>query len=44
MASLEAREARLTTKMAKLFEQNRELLEVERKDKREVDALKREFR
>lgn len=42
MAALEAMEACLTAKVAKLLKQNEELLEVKKKDKIEVDALKKE--
>lgn len=43
LATVEAREARLTTEVVKLLKQNKELLEAEKKDKTKIDALKRKF-
>lgn len=43
MAAFEAREACLMTEVADLLKQNKELVEVRKKDKLEIDALKREF-
>lgn len=40
MAALETRKAHLTTEVVELLKQNREVLEVAKKDKVEVDALK----
>lgn len=40
MVTLEAIEAYLTTKVAKLLKQNKELLEVEKRNNIEIDALK----
>lgn len=44
MATLEVKEACLTTEVAKLLKQNRELPKIEKKDKAEIIALNKEFR
>lgn len=43
MATLEAKKASLTTKVANLLNQNRELLKGRRKDTVKTDALKKEL-
>lgn len=43
MAALEAREAHLTTEVLELLKQNGKLLEAERENRVEVDALRKEL-
>lgn len=43
VATLEVKESHLTIEVAKLLKRNRQLLEAKKKDKAEVDILKKEF-
>lgn len=43
VATLEEREARLTTEVAEMLKQNEKLLEIKRENKVEMDALRKEL-